>query len=180
MPTSTRRKHPFYDGFPAKTCRFPIFHRRGGRPCPPAGIVRFYGKPMRICNILAGRCGHRPLRTTTENQRISRADRVVRPYKGYWIERVGRAKNRRVSHFAPWRADVGIGPYERPRKINEFRGRTESSAPTNGHDESQRVSFLTPPPQTRLRGFFCPCGAALGKMAHESVQRFEFGRCIYI
>ena len=30
----------------------------------------------------AGRCGHRPLQITTKNQRISRADRVVRPYKG--------------------------------------------------------------------------------------------------
>ena len=69
-----------------------VFRRRGGRPCPPAGIVRYYGKPMRNRNILEGRCGHRPLRTTTENQRISRADRVVRPYKGYWIDRVGRAK----------------------------------------------------------------------------------------
>ena len=29
-----------------------------------------------------GRCGHRPLQITTKNQRISRADRVVRPYKG--------------------------------------------------------------------------------------------------
>ena len=57
--------------------------RRGGRPCPPAGVVRFYGDPMRIRNVLMGRCGHRPLRTTTEKRRILRADRVVRPYKGY-------------------------------------------------------------------------------------------------
>ena len=47
-----------------------ISRRRGGRPCPPAGIARFYGNPMRIRNILTGRCGHRPLRTTTEKRRI--------------------------------------------------------------------------------------------------------------
>ena len=47
---------------------------------------------MRIRNILEGQCGHRPLQTTAKIQRILRADRVVRPYKGYWIERVGRAK----------------------------------------------------------------------------------------
>ena len=44
--------------------------------------------------------------------RFWRADRVVRPYKGYWIDRVDHAKNRRVSRFAPGRADVGIGPYK--------------------------------------------------------------------
>ena len=68
MPTSTRRKRPFYGGFPANPCRFPIFHRRGGRPCPPAENARFYGKPMRNRNILEGRCGHRPLRREMENR----------------------------------------------------------------------------------------------------------------
>ena len=38
-----------------------ISRRRGGRPCPPAGIARFHGNPMRIRNFLMGRCGHRPL-----------------------------------------------------------------------------------------------------------------------
>ena len=33
--------------------------RRGGRPCPPAGIARFYGNPMRNRNILEGRCPSR-------------------------------------------------------------------------------------------------------------------------
>ena len=67
MPTSTRRKHLFYGGFPANPYWFSILRRRGGRPCPPAGIARFYGKPMRNRNILRGRCGHRPLRTTSQN-----------------------------------------------------------------------------------------------------------------
>ena len=55
--------------------------RRGGRPCPPAGNACFYGNPMRIRNILKGRCGHRPLQPTTQDFTILRADRVVRPYK---------------------------------------------------------------------------------------------------
>ena len=100
FPVSRRRGRCLHrpaetSGFTEIRCEFVficVFRRRGGRPCPPAGIVRYYGKPMRIRNNLKGRCGHRPLRTTTENQRISRADRVVRPYKGYWIDRVGRAK----------------------------------------------------------------------------------------
>ena len=54
MPTSTRRKRPFYGGFPANPCRFPILHRRGGRLCPPAENARFHGKPMRIRNIFRG------------------------------------------------------------------------------------------------------------------------------
>ena len=50
--------------------RVSISHRRGGRPCPPARIVRFYGNPMRIRNILTGRCGHRPLQTASEKRNI--------------------------------------------------------------------------------------------------------------
>ena len=164
MPTSTRRKRSFYGGFPANPCRFPILHRRGGRPCPPAGNARFHGNPMRNRNILmggqsrpplqrvlkttrvrqkslrfpfragAGRCGHRPLQIATKNQRISRADRVVRPYKGYEKPRrsgeksprfpfrtvAGRCghrplqiatKNQRIS-----RADRGVRPYEEYEK----------------------------------------------------------------
>ena len=68
------RKRPFYGGFPANPCWFAISCRRGG-------IVRFYGNPMRIRKISMGRCGHRPLQTTTKIQLILRADRVVRPYK---------------------------------------------------------------------------------------------------
>ena len=44
-----------------------ILHRRGGRPCPPAGNARFYGDLLRNRNILKGRCGHRPLQTATKN-----------------------------------------------------------------------------------------------------------------
>jgi len=33
---------------------------------------------------------------------------------------VGHAKNCRISRFVPGRADVGIGPYNRPRKRNIF------------------------------------------------------------
>ena len=152
-----------------------------------------------------GRCPHRPAESTRFMVLFRRihvdfpfctvgADDPVRPpeLSGFMEIRC------EIATF--WRADVGIGPYKRPRKINEFWGRTESSAPTNGIGKTTRVmrknaafSVLrrrgrcphrpagsTPPPQTRLRGFFCPCGAAPGKMAHESVQRFEFGRCIYI
>ena len=37
-------------------------------------------------------------------------------------------------HLA-YRADVGIGPYKRPRRIQNYRGRTESSAPTNAREK---------------------------------------------
>ena len=54
MPTSTRKKRPFYGGLPAKPRSFSILRRRGGRPCPPAGNARFYGNPMRNRNIFNG------------------------------------------------------------------------------------------------------------------------------
>ena len=41
MPTSTRKIHPFYGGFSANPRWFPLLHRRGGRPCPPAGKCPF-------------------------------------------------------------------------------------------------------------------------------------------
>ena len=34
----------------------------------------------------------------------------------------GQAKNHRVSHFMPGRADVGIGPYNRPHKAPDLEG----------------------------------------------------------
>ena len=44
MPTSTRKKRPFYGGLPAKPRSFSILRRRGGRPCPPAGKCPFLRK----------------------------------------------------------------------------------------------------------------------------------------
>ena len=102
MCSSDLRKHPTWGGW-VLLHRVSISRRRGGRPCPPAGNVRFYGNPMRNRNILKGRCGHRPLRTTTRNQRILRADRVVRPYKGY---EKPRASGEKAPRF-PFRA-VGV------------------------------------------------------------------------
>ena len=74
MPTST---HPTAQtGMPPRGGGRTLLHwvsislRRGGRPCPPAENARFCGNPMRIRNILTGRCGHRPLQTTAENRRI--------------------------------------------------------------------------------------------------------------
>ena len=68
MPTSTRRKRPFYGGLPAKPRSFSILRRRGGRPCPPAGNARFYGNPMRIRNILKGGQSRPPLQMTVKNR----------------------------------------------------------------------------------------------------------------
>ena len=57
--------------------------------------------------------------TDLAKRRILRADRVVRPYK--WYEKTrGSCKNCRISRFVPGQADVGIGPYNRPRKRNIF------------------------------------------------------------
>ena len=71
MPTSTRRRWAFYGGFPANPCRFPILHRRGGRPCPPARNARFYGKPMRNRNILMGGQSRPPLQTGYDRPVVS-------------------------------------------------------------------------------------------------------------
>ena len=95
MPTSTRRKRPFYGGLPANPCWFSILRRRGGRPCPPAGKCPF-----------------------------------------------SRKTNAKSQHFQ-W-ADVGIGPYDRQRKISRFCGRTESCAPTKGIWKNvRRIDFHT-------------------------------------
>ena len=132
--------------------------RRGGRPCPPAGIVHFYGNPMRIRSILEGRCGHRPLHPTTKIQRILRADRVVRPYKRDTIDRL----HHRFSYVKCWPCRDSSGAGNRPvlQMLNGFvlhrRGRclhrpipppkrecprVGADDPTTGRDESQRVSF---------------------------------------
>ena len=95
MPTSTRRKRPFYGGLPAKPRSFSILRRRGGRPCPPAGKCPF-----------------------------------------------SRKTDAKLQHFQ-W-ADVGIGPYDRQRKISRFCGRTESSAPTKARKKSYRSSKESP------------------------------------
>ena len=56
--------------------------RRGGRPCPPAGIARIYGNPMQNRNILEGRCGHRPLQTTSQNAEFEGRTESSAPTKG--------------------------------------------------------------------------------------------------
>ena len=71
MPTSTRRKRPFYGGLPAKPRSFSILRRRGGRPCPPAGNARFYGNPMRIRNILKGGQSRPPLQMKFDRPFVS-------------------------------------------------------------------------------------------------------------
>ncbi len=48
-----------------------ISRRRGGRPCPPAGIVRFYGNPMRNRNNSMGGQGRPPLQMVLEKPRGS-------------------------------------------------------------------------------------------------------------
>ena len=62
--------------------RVSISHRRGGRPCPPARIVRFYGNPMRIRNILTGRCEHRPLQPTSQSAGFRGRTESSAPTKG--------------------------------------------------------------------------------------------------
>ena len=143
MPTSTRKKWPFYGGLPANPCWFSILRRRGGRPCPPAGKCPF-----------------------------------------------SRKTDANPQHFQ-W-ADVGIGPYDRQRKISQFCGRTESSAPTKGvenhagHAKNRRVSRLYhrfsyvkywPPPRCFRRkkssGF-----ANAGRIREIYILRCR-GRCLH-
>ncbi len=67
-------------------------------PVRPQENALFHGKPMRIRNILMGRCRHRPLQTATKIQRILRADRVVRPYKRDMVDRAAH----RFSYVKYW------------------------------------------------------------------------------
>ena len=114
MPTSTRKKRPFYVGFPANPYWIPISPRRGGRLCPPAGIVRFYGKPMRIRNILKGRCRHRPLQTTSQNCTILEGGQGRPPLQGAMM-------NRNVFCFSPRRGRCPHRPAGSARFMMGFR-----------------------------------------------------------
>ena len=141
----------------AKTAAFPILRRRGRCPHRPAGNDRFMAAfrrnrvhflfyavgaddPVRpqetpvftknrceIATFSMGRCRHRPLQTATKIQRILKGGQSRPPAGKCPFSRKTDAK---LQHFQ-W-ADVGIGPYDRQRKISRFCGRTESSAPTNG------------------------------------------------
>ena len=64
---SSKMEIPPCGGGWALLYRVSFSRRRGGRPCPPAGIARTYGNPMRNRNILEGRCGHRPLQKTSQD-----------------------------------------------------------------------------------------------------------------
>ncbi len=105
MPTST---HPTAQtGMPPRGGGRTLLHwvsislRRGGRPCPPAGIVWFYGNPMRIRNILTGRCGHRPLQTTAENRRILKGGQSRPPLQPVLENRVWVEKSPRFPFHPP-------------------------------------------------------------------------------
>ena len=123
--------------FSGESVLIPIVHRRGGRPCPPAENPAFLEEFSANSQHFNGR---------TESSAPTRSMK----------NRTRPAKNRCVSRFAPWRADVGIGPYERPRKINEFRGRTGSSAPTKG------IKNRTRPAKNRCVSRFAPWRADVG------------------
>ena len=140
MPTST---HPTAQtGMPPRGGGRTLLHwvsislRRGGRPCPPAGIVWFYGNPMRIRNILTGRCGHRPLQTTAENRRILKGGQSRPPLQPVLENRVWVEKSPRF----PFR--VGVGrcrhrPLQMVLKITRVRRKiaafSVSPTPKNGN-----------------------------------------------
>ena len=90
-----------------------------------------------------GRCRHRPLQSATKIQRVLKGGQSRPPAGKCPFLRKSDANSQ---HFQ-W-ADVGIGPYDRQRKISRFCGRTESSAPTKGvenhagHAKNRRVSRL--------------------------------------
>ena len=122
MPTST---HPTAQmGMPprrgGRTLLYwvSISHRRGGRPCPPAGIVWFYGNPMLNRNILTGRCGHRPLQTTAENRRILKGGQGRPPLQPVLENRVWVEKPPRF----PFRVGVGRCRHRPLRTTNDRAG----------------------------------------------------------
>ena len=143
MPTSTRRKRPFYGGLPAKPRSFSILRRRGGRPCPPAGNARFYGNPMRIRNILMGRCGHRPLQTGYDRpfapsvfiRQMLAVPRYFRRKKSSGFANAGRI---REIYILRCRGRCLHRPIPPPKRECP---RVGADDPTTGRDESQRVSF---------------------------------------
>ena len=121
MPTST---HPTAQtGMPPRGGGRTLLHwvsislRRGGRPCPPAGIVWFYGNPMRIRNILTGRCGHRPLQTTAENRRILKGGQSRPPLQPVLENRVWVEKSPRF----PFRVGEGRCGHRPLRTTTEKR-----------------------------------------------------------
>ena len=105
---------------------------RGGRLCPPSKFVDFSW-------LFVGADAHiGPSGCETGAAAIFRWTRAVfhTPRRGGRLcppagKRPFLWKTDAKSQHFQW-ADVGIGPYKRPRKFNEFRGRTEPPAPTNG------------------------------------------------
>ena len=157
---------------PAKTCRFSISRRRGRCPHRPAGNGRFMAVfrrvrvdfPFRVvgaddpvrprkttvftenrcefATFLKGRCGHRPLRKAAKNQRISRADRVVRPYKGHKKPRRSGEKSPRL----PFRTVAGRCGH-RPLQIttkNQRISRADRAARPYKRDTIDRLYHRIP------------------------------------
>ncbi len=174
MPTSTRKKRPFYGGFPANPCWFSFRAVGADDPVRPQETPVFTEIRCEIATFSMGRCRHRPLQTATKIQRILKGGQSRPPLQMTVKNRTGHAKtaafpilrrrgrclhrparngrfmavfrrNRvdflfyavgaddpvrppetpfsrktdaKSQHFQ-W-ADVGIGPYTRPRKFNEF------------------------------------------------------------
>ena len=133
MPTSThppKRKHP-RAGADGRYCTgFQFSPRRGGRPCPPAGIARFYGNPMRNRNILEGRCGHRPLQKTSQDFTILEGGQSRPPLQTVLENRVQVEKPPRCPFHA-----VGVDAYIDPPS------KTETPPRGGGWALLYRVSF---------------------------------------
>ena len=98
MPTSTRKKRPFYGGFPANPCWFSFRAVGADDPVRPQETPVFTEIRCEIATFSMGRCRHRPLHPTTKIQRILRADRVVRPYKRDMVDRAAH----RFSYVKYW------------------------------------------------------------------------------
>ena len=117
MPTSThppKWKYPRV-GADGRYCTgFQFSPRRGGRPCPPAGIARFYGNPMRNRNILEGRCGHRPLQKTSQDFTILEGGQGRPPLQPVLENRVQVEKPPRCPFHA-----VGVDAYIDPPSKTE-------------------------------------------------------------
>ena len=152
MPTST---HPTAQtGMPPRGGGRTLLHwvsislRRGGRPCPPAGIVWFYGNPMRIRNILTGRCGHRPLQTTAENRRILKGGQSRPPLQPVLENRVWVEKSPRFPFHPP------------PKNANTPRrdGRTLLHWVSFSRRRGRCLHRPIPPPKRE-----CPRAGAVGR-----------------
>ena len=97
--------------------------KSGGRPCPPAGIARIYGNPMRNRNILEGRCGHRPLQKTSQDFTILEGGQSRPPLQRVLDRTCGSGEKPPRCPFRAIGVDAYLGAKSRVLPVSRRRSR---------------------------------------------------------